>query len=110
MILEPKRQMLTPANSAKGMLIDDEWMAGVSEHPENRGQFVAFVLDHRQGERIAETAYPSLEAAVDALNQIPRAWQWESTSGCGSGACGTGECPGVCGTGGSCAPSSETKP
>ncbi len=82
----------TRENHDKGMLIDDEWMAGISKDPEG---FSAFVVDHRSGEVIARETYADLESAIRALSQIPRAWKFESTSGCAGDRCAEGQCKGA---------------
>lgn len=97
---------LNEENYAKGFLIDEEWMAGVSRDPEKPGSFLAYVLSHQTGEYVGCHPYQSLGAALRAVNEIPRRWKFESSSGCGggqcgagscgTGACGTAECPGVC--------------
>ena len=67
-------------------------MAGVSAHPEEQGQFVAFVLRHSTGEYLGYQTYPQLEAALTAINRIPRNWAFEKTGGCSGGECATGGC------------------
>jgi hypothetical protein len=81
----------TRENHEKGMLIDDEWMAGISKEIEG---FSVFVVDHRAGSLIAQQTFPSLEPAIDAVNQIPRAWKFEATGGCSGERCGEGKCKG----------------
>ncbi len=91
---------LTSENFKKGFLVDEELMGGVSEDPDRPGQFMAFVLRHTTGESLGYQAYLRLEEAISALNGVERAWKFESSSGCGGGACGSA---GGCGPGGSCA-------
>ncbi len=84
---------LTPENYAGGFLVDEDLMAGVATHPEENGQFIAFVLQHSTGEYLGYQAFPSLELALRAINQIPRAWTFEKLGGgCGGGNCATGGC------------------
>lgn len=88
---------LTPENYSQGFLMDEELMAGVTEHPEQPGTFVAFVLRHTTGEYLGYQPFSDLETALQKLNGIPREWAFEKTSGgCGGGACGQG---GGCGGG-----------
>jgi len=81
----------TRENHAKGMLIDDEWMAGISKEAEG---FSAFVVDHRNGAVVAQETFSELEPAIIAVNQIPRAWKYEATGGCSGERCGEGKCKG----------------
>ena len=86
-------QKLTPENYARGFLVDEDLMAGVTAHPDEKDQFVAFVLRHTTGEYLGYQPYPNLDLALQAINQIPRPWSFEKTSGgCGGGNCGTGAC------------------
>lgn len=89
---------LNPENYKKGFLIDDELMGGVSEDPALPGHYLAFVVKHETGETIGALTYPTLEAALDAINAVRREWKYESAGSCGGGNCG-GE---GCGEGGSC--------
>ena len=82
----------TRENHDKGMLIDDEWMAGISKDPDG---FSAFVVDHRSGEVIARQSFPEVDPAIRALSQIPRPWKFESTSGCAGDRCAEGQCKGA---------------
>ena len=82
---------LLPSNYEKGMLIDDEWMAGISKESEG---FSVFVVDHVEGASLFYQIYPNLDAALAAVNQIPRAWRFEATGGCSGEKCGEGKCKG----------------
>lgn len=82
---------LDPKNFDRGMLIDDEWMAGISKDPEG---FSAFVVDHADGSYLFHSVFPSLEEALTAVNQIPRAWRYEATAGCSGDRCAEGKCKG----------------
>lgn len=92
---------LTLENYKKGLLVDDQLMAGVTDHPEQPGKVVAFILDHGTGEYLAFHPFEAAEQALAALNGIKRSWKYEATGGCGKGDCaksGTGACPGgLCG-------------
>ncbi len=91
--------LLTPDNYSRGFLIDEDLMAGVTAHPEEKDAFVAFVLRHTTGEYLGYQPFSSLNLALEAINQIPRPWAFEKISGgCGGGKCGTGE--GACAGGG----------
>lgn len=81
----------TRENHEKGMLIDDEWMAGISSEGED---FSAFVVDHRSGELVAKQDFQDLDRAINALNQIPRPWRFEATGGCSGDRCSEGKCKG----------------
>lgn len=92
---------LTPENYARGFLVDEEWMAGVTEDPKSPGRFVAFVLSHETGEYVAYQPFEALADALEALNKVPRKWEFERAGGCGGGSCGGGSCgTGQCGSGG----------
>ena len=81
----------TRENHEKGMLIDDEWMAGISKEAEG---FSVFVVDHQSGSVVAQQNFPDLDPALAAVNQIPRAWKYEATGGCSGDRCGEGKCKG----------------
>ena len=86
-------------NYSLGFLVDEELMAGVTQHPDQPNTFVAFVLQHSTGEYLGYQPYTSLDQALARINQIPRPWTFERISGgCGGGKCGTKE--GGCGGGG----------
>jgi hypothetical protein len=91
---------LTLQNYKKGMLVDPELMAGVAAAAEDsaeKGQFLAFVLNHQTGAYLGAQHFPTIEQALETINQIPRDWKYEATGGCGAnGVCDTGNCPGVC--------------
>src|SRR5262249_8789096 len=80
---------LTAENYSRGFLVDHELMAGVTESAESPGGFLAFVVRYATGEYLGQNAYEDLSPALQAINQIPRAWEFEATNGCG-GNCGTG--------------------
>ncbi len=86
---------LTEENYQKGFLVDDQCMAGIATAEDS--EFNAFVLDHTTGEYLSSQSFPSLDSALQFLNQIPRSWIYESVSNCGEencaiGGCGKGEC------------------
>ncbi len=81
---------LTQSNYAKGFLIDDELMAGVTEHPKQLGLFVAFILEHQTGNYLHYQAFETLTQALDSLNKIPRPWSYESMGGCSEKGCKKG--------------------
>ncbi len=83
---------ITAQNFERGMLIDDEWMAGVAKEAEG---FSVFVVDHATGAVIAQQSFRELEEAISALNQIPRAWKYEATGGCAGDRCAEGKCKGT---------------
>lgn len=100
--LDPK---LDKDNFQKGLLIDEELLAGVTPHPEKQDTFVAFIIRHETGEYLGYQDFSSLDDALATINKIDRSWMFqplnpcsghhhdstgESTShGCGgSGGCG----------------------
>lgn len=82
---------ITPENYAKGFLIDDELMAGVTAKDQS---FTGFVLRHTTGEYLGYQQYATLEEALGSINAIPRPWKFESTSGCSGERCAEGKCKG----------------
>ena len=87
--------MLNTENYSRGFLIDDELMAGVTQHPEKTDLFVAFVVRHETGEYLGYEAFSSLDSALEVINRIPREWAFEKVGGCGGcegGQCGKGMC------------------
>jgi hypothetical protein len=83
--------VLNAKNYDRGMLIDDEWMAGISKDSEG---FSMFVVDHAGGEVLFHSLFPALDDALAAVNQIPRGWRYEATGGCSGERCGEGKCKG----------------
>jgi len=105
--------MLTKENYKEGFLVDDELMAGVApesktdEKPEkepktsDNSRFFAYVIRTDTGQHLGAQQYDSLDAALDALNSIPRSWKYESVHECkgqckNGGHCGQENVPGVC--------------
>jgi hypothetical protein len=100
--------MLTAENFQRGFLVDEQLMAGVTEDPDQKGRYVAFVLRPETGEYLGYQAYPELPLALEAINRIPRSWSYEKTSSnCGDGNCGT---DGGCRGGGVCGRNAATEP
>jgi hypothetical protein len=85
---------LTTDNFSQGFLVDEELMAGVTTSPENPSEFFGYVLRHTTGEYLGYQAYSSLDEALGVINQIPRPWVFEKTSGCDGGKCAEGKCKG----------------
>lgn len=85
---------LTAENYSKGFLIDEELMGGVTQHPDQPGTYVAFVLRHTTGEYLGYQPFDKLEAALATINQVQRSWTFDRVSGCGNGNCGNGQCKG----------------
>ena len=73
-------------NYSKGYLVDNELVAGVSEHPEKPGTFVAFMLDHTTGEYVGYQTFKHVHEALTIINQVERSWKFEPFSVC-AGAC-----------------------
>lgn len=85
--------MLTAQNYSKGLLIDDECLGGVSEHPENTDFYIAYVMNHLTAEYLNYGEFKSLEKALEAINSIPRSWTFEKAGGC-NGCSAAGKCDG----------------
>ena len=101
MIETPTQVRLTADNFSQGFLVDEELMAGITADPEKSDSYVVFILRHTTGEYLGYQAFTALKPALDALNRIPRDWNFESISGgCGGGNCGKEG--GSCGLSGSC--------
>ena len=100
--------MLTRENWKKGLVIDDQWMAGVSEESSEPAVYSAFVVDHTRGEYVGYHRFADLDAALASVNAIPREWKFESSSECGEcggeggEGCGKGACRQSCQTTGHC--------
>jgi hypothetical protein len=94
----PLIMKLTAENHAQGFLLDEELMAGVTEHPESGGQFLAYVIRHTTGEYLGYQTHPTLDSALKAIAGVRRDWIFEKASGCGD-ECGEG----LCGKKGTCA-------
>lgn len=86
---------LTPENYSQGFLVDEELMAGITQNPDQAGQFTAYVLRHTTGEYLGHQACATLDEALGLINQIPRPWTFEKTSGCDGGKCAEGKCKGA---------------
>lgn len=100
-------EFLTSENYRNGFLIDEEWMAGVSETSENSGRFSAFVMNHSTGEYVGYQEFSELSLALQRINGIQRSWKFEASSECGGcggeeGGCGKGACKQGCQTTGHC--------
>ena len=92
---------LTAENYAKGFLVDEELMGGVTEDPDHKGVFVAFVLRHTTGEYLGYQPFQELGHALQAINQVERSWSFDTVGGCGG--CKDGSCgKGACSKGGNC--------
>jgi hypothetical protein len=99
--------MLTKDNYSKGLLIDEELIGGVSEHPEKSDHFIAYVMKIDTAEYLRYGEFQELEKALEALNSVERSWQFEKVGGCGGckdgQGCGGGGCKkGACSTTGTC--------
>lgn len=79
--------MLDADNYLSGFLMDEEWMAGVTQDPENPGSFIAFILDHTLGEYKGCHSFKDLKSALEAINRIKRSWVFELTQGCDGNSC-----------------------
>lgn len=87
---------LTHENYKTGFLVDEELMAGVTQHPQENSLFVAFVLRHTTGEYLGYQPFETLEEALQTINRVDRSWIFE-TVGCGGecakgGGCSKGNC------------------
>lgn len=90
-------QILNEENYRQGFLMDDEILAGVSEH---ESRFLAFVLRHSTGEYLRYQYFNHLGPALEAINQVDRPLAFQGL-GCGQGKCQDGQCSAA--QGGSCA-------
>src|SRR4051812_23200692 len=80
---------LDSTNYAKGFLIDEELLGGISPHPEQEGSFLAYVIRHTTGEYLGCQPFGNLDDALAAINLVERSWHFEAAGGCGGGNCGT---------------------
>ena len=85
-------EKFTLDNYKKGFLIDEELMAGITESPEQPGNFTAYVVRHTTGETLGVQSFNELFEAIRTLNDIPREWTYEAISKCGGGNCASGAC------------------
>ncbi|NDG85277.1 MAG: hypothetical protein EBX52_09625 [Proteobacteria bacterium] len=97
---KPTLEKLTLENHAKGFLMDEELMGGISEDKNQPGTYSAFIVRHTTGETLGFQQFTNLFEAIRTLNAVERAWEFTPVSRCGSGNCGTGKC----GKGGRCGP------
>ena len=88
-------------NYQQGILVDDDWMAGVCHEATG---YLAFVVSTTTGEYVGCHRFQTLGDALGAINRIPRPWRFEAYGkGCGGGRCGEGSCdPTQCSVGGCC--------
>ena len=88
-------ELLNETNFQKGFLLDDELLAGVAEHPDKPGLFLAWMVSQFTGEYVGLKECTSLPEALFVVNEVDRDWQFESTGcgkpGCKGGNCGAGE-------------------
>ena len=82
----------TADNFKSGFLIDEELMAGISEHPDSVGTFTAYVVRHTTGETLGVQEFTNVFEALRTINEIERPWAFESASKCGGGNCKKGGC------------------
>lgn len=81
----------TAENYNSGFLLDEELMAGITEEKDTPGVFTAYVVRHTTGETLGVQQFTNLFEALRIINDIPRAWTFESTKKCG-GNCAAGGC------------------
>jgi hypothetical protein len=101
--------LLDASNYSKGFLMDSEGtvLAGVSDHPDRPGLFIAWMVDAATSECFGLHEFESLESAVSMVNLSVRGnggdWHFVS-GGCSEGGCSGGGCSGNggCGGKGSC--------
>lgn len=105
---------LDERNYAAGFLIDDELLAGItveSAGQSSQNNYTAFVLNHLTGEYLGYETFLQLSDALHAINQIPRAWVFEATKGCGTAICEEGKCKGDgCKRFSKCHPQEQSRP
>lgn len=85
--------LLTDKNYKDGFLVNDQFIAGISC---DEGKFVAYVLSQESGQYIHYGQFQELVPALTFLNTLSFAWEFESTSSCGSGNCGGSRCGDKC--------------
>jgi hypothetical protein len=85
-------EKFTVDNFSKGFLMDEELMAGISEVKDAPGTFQAFVVRHTTGETLGFQKYSNVFEAIRMINEIPRPWEFQAVSKCGTGDCGNGNC------------------
>jgi hypothetical protein len=78
---------MTADNFKTGVLMDHEWMAGVTEDPQSHNNYLLYVINYLEGEYLLYTTHNTLESALSRLAQIDRGWKFESFSRCGNGNC-----------------------
>jgi hypothetical protein len=87
-------RQLTNDNFRNGFLIDGELIGAVGEQKDSPGNYFAYILNHATAEYLAYEVYPSLDAALTAINQVQRDWAFDKMGGCSSKDCGKGNCSG----------------
>lgn len=91
--------LLSSENYTQGFLIDNEWMAGVSEmtDPDARTQqYLAYVVDLVTQSTVGAHRFSTLGEALDAIARIRSSWEFVPTTRCGQpGGCG-GNCGSSC--------------
>ena len=94
-------EKFTAENFKKGFLVDEELMAGITEHPDTPGVYTAYVVRHTTGETLGNQQFNDLFEAIRTINDIQRDWSFEAISKCGGdGSCGgSGKCGGTGGCG-----------
>jgi hypothetical protein len=91
-----KTMQLTAENFHKGVLLDEELMAGVTAH-ESPGSFVAFVIHHGNAETLLYQVYSDVNEALFQIHALKRNWTFQPfSSGCKGGCKGksSGSCDG----------------
>lgn len=86
---------LDVVNYEKGFLMDESWMGGISKNPARPEEYIAFIMNHCDGEYVAYHECKTLDQALSLLNSVQREWKFEGSSSCGgcqSGKCNTGAC------------------
>ena len=95
-----KIRTLSLENYSTGFLVDDEFLAGVSENPDAPGAYLSFLVKQETGEVISLRNFEKLEDALKSVNELPRDWSYEKIGCGGGGGCG-GHGDGGCGGHGS---------
>jgi len=65
-------------------------MGGISKNPQNPLEFIAYIMNHLEGQYVTYHVCSSLNEALSMINRVERDWKFESTSVCGG--CKDGEC------------------
>jgi len=75
---------MTVENFDRGFLLDDSWMAGITQTPQG---YLAYIVDLETGENLGSHLFSAIQPALESFTKMNRVWRFESPSECGGG-CG----------------------